>query len=289
MGYLSRSTIIFLVTALAASSGRAQSKRMPSDSDINLVGKRTVRGIANAFPIDHEINTGEFLSDEIARAFLIIDDPVATEYVNRLAGHLVENSDAKIPFKVQIMNTVHPNAIILPGGHLLISSSLVLLTDNEAELAGILAHCIAHSILSDETCNFPFLVYLPFSPMGLKGLRDAEFDADYFGLQYVYIAGFDPNCFIDFLDRVSRGSTKITLSKDRERPFLLARAKALRKEVADILPLRPFDVVSSSDYDTVRERLRQLKLPFRILKKSDEASPPRIRYTQNPDQTAHIN
>jgi len=310
IGYVCQSSIIFLIAALAASSALPQSKRVPSDSDIALVGKRTLGGVTNDFPIDHEMKLGEELSSQIEHDFWIIDDPVVTDYMNSLVRLLAENSDVQIPIKAQVIYSANPIAIFLAGGYLFISSSLVVQTHNEAELAGILAHGVAHTALRSETRNILQLTAIPATifvygeplgepfwligttsvpPSAISRELDAEFDADYFGLQYVYKAGFDPNCFIDFIDRMSRASAKKTPFNFHARPIASERIQPMRKEASEIFPPRAFDVVSTSEYDTVRARLRQIKLPVPSFRKRDDFDPPIIRYSPKPGQTTNIN
>jgi predicted Zn-dependent protease len=302
--------LAILCTALLAAgescvASSRQSKRSPSDADINLVGQRTLRRSINAISTDLEMKEGKAMAQELGRSYHMIDDPLVTEYVNGLAQLLAENSDVQIPITVQISNSANPNAIFLPGGHWIISSSLILETENEAELAGIFAHGIAHTALRNEFGKMtkndvaqmemipailmtnwvePLGQWGPYTGMQfadqafmLKGRWDAEFDADYFGLQYLYKAGFDPNCFINFIGRIARSPAAHAIAQInvRARPIAPERVKAMRKEVAKLLPRRSADVISSSEYDAVREQIRQLQLPSPTFKRSDgRARPP---------------
>ena len=288
--------LAILCTALLAASESCvafprQSKKSPSDADISLVGKRTLGRSLNSISIDLEMKEGKAMAQELGRSYHMIDDPLVTEYVNGLVQLIAENSDAKMPITVQISNSANPNAIFLPGGQWIISSSLILETENEAELAGIFAHGIAHAALRNEfgkmTKNdvaqmemIPALMMIvPVEPLGewspytgmqfafpvfmLKGRLNVELDADYFGLQYLYKAGFDPNCFIHFIDRIARSPAALAITQInvRNRPIAPDRVRAMRKEVASVLPQWGANVISSSEYDTVREHIRLLQLP----------------------------
>ncbi len=70
----------------------------------------------------------------------LVSDPVITEYVNRIGQNLVRNSDAKVPFTIKVIDTDEINAFALPGGFFYVNSGLILAADNEAELAGVMAH-----------------------------------------------------------------------------------------------------------------------------------------------------
>lgn len=244
------------------------------------------------------------MAQELGRSYHMIDDPLVAEYVNGLVQLIAENSDVQMPITVQISNSANPNAIFLPGGQWIISSSLILETENEAELAGIFAHGIAHTALRNEFGKMTkndvaqmemipnLMMIVPVEPLGewspymgmqfafpvfmLKGRRNVELDADYFGLQYLYKAGFDPNCFIHFIDRIARSPAALAITQInvRVRPIAPERVRAMRKEVANLLPRRSADVISSSEYDAVREQIRQLQLPSPTFKRSDGRARP---------------
>ena len=74
----------------------------------------------------------------------MIQDPVVTEYVNRVGQNLVRNSDAQVPFTIKVVDSDEINAFALPGGFFYVNSGLILAADEEAELAGVMAHEIAH-------------------------------------------------------------------------------------------------------------------------------------------------
>ena len=114
------------------------------EKDPDQIGNRDVGKGVNFYSIDKEIALGKQLAQDVERQAKIIDDPVISEYVNRVGQNLVRNSDAKVPFTIKVIDTEDINAFALPGGFFFVNSGLILKADTEAELAGVMAHEIAH-------------------------------------------------------------------------------------------------------------------------------------------------
>jgi predicted Zn-dependent protease len=117
-----------------------------SMDDVNAVGNRAIggRGLGNWYSVDAEINMGRLYADEIEKSTHLITDPVIVEYVNRVGQNIVKNSDCKVPFAIKIIDSDEINAMALPGGYFFVNSGLILNADEEAELAGVMSHEIAH-------------------------------------------------------------------------------------------------------------------------------------------------
>src|SRR5579864_7940670 len=199
-----------------------------SKEDVEAIGNRSVGKGINLYSLEHEIALGKGLAQEVERSSKLIDDPVVTEYVNRVGQNLVRNSDARVPFTIKVIDSDEVNAFALPGGFFYVHSGLILRADSEAELAGVMAHEIAHVAARHGTKNatkgeiaqmatIPLILLGPGGwagyglyeglnfaiPMSfLKFSRDAEYEADYLGLQYMYAAGYDPNAFVTFFEKV---------------------------------------------------------------------------------------
>ncbi len=114
------------------------------EKDPDEIGNRDVGKGVNFYSLEKEIALGKRLAQEVERQAKIIDDPVIAEYVNRVGQNLVRNSDAKVPFTIKVIDTEDVNAFALPGGFFFVNSGLILKADTEAELAGVMAHEIAH-------------------------------------------------------------------------------------------------------------------------------------------------
>ena len=199
-----------------------------SEQDVNAIGNRGVGKGINFYSLEREMALGKSLAQEVERSSRLIDDPVVTEYVNRVGQNLVRNSDAKVPFTIKVIDSDVVNAFALPGGFFYVDSGLILRADTEAELAGVMAHEIAHVAARHGTRNatkgeLAQLATIPLIMLGpggwagygiyeglnfavplsfLKFSREAESEADYLGLQYMYAAGYDPNAFVSFFEKV---------------------------------------------------------------------------------------
>jgi len=272
-----------------AAASPPQSKRTSSDRDINAIGKRTIARSTNLISLDKERAIGKQYAQEFERGARRLDDPAVASYLDHLAENLARNSDAQIPITVRVINSEAPNAYVLPGGFLYVTSGLILQVENEGELAGMLAHGIAHTALRNGTRNasngeLPIFEIIPAPfilpptmagwgiyegmvnvvPIGFsKFQRDAEYDADFFGLQYVYKTGYDPDCFIRFIGRMGHTPTSGRKVPANLSPIPPAsdRVKAMNKEVAEILPSHVGAIISSADFEAFKDRVRSLQSP----------------------------
>ena len=258
-----------------------------SKEDVDAVGNRGVGKGINFYSIEREIGLGKQLAQEVERSSKLIDDPVVTEYVNRVGQNLVRNSDAKVPFTIKVIDSDEVNAFALPGGFFYVNSGLILRAQEESELAGVMAHEIAHVCARHGTkqatkgdiiqiASIPAMIMLPYGWAGygiyqgmnflipmtfLKFSRDAEREADFLGLQYMYKAGYDPNSYVTFFERIQADEKRRpgTIGKAfSTHPPTQDRIENTQKEIARILPSRPEYIVTSSEFDSVKGRLRNV-------------------------------
>jgi beta-barrel assembly-enhancing protease len=259
-----------------------------SKADVNAIGDRGVGKGLDFYSLEREIALGKQLSQQVDRVAKFVTDPVVTEYVNRVEQNLARNSDCQVPMTTKIIDSDVINAFALPGGHLYVNSGLILRADEESELAGVMGHETAHVCLRHGTKNatkqeivqlasIPAMMFIPYSLAGLamyqgmnfaipvaflKFSRDEEHQADYFGLQYMYKAGYDPNAFVSFFEKVEAAEKKepgtvATIFADH--PPTPDRIEAIQKEIATILPARDEYVVSTSEFDAVKKRLQMIE------------------------------
>jgi len=275
-------TTIICASALSASPA-PQFKPSRSDEDINAVGHRTIGKNTNFYSPDKEKEIGKALAQEVERFSKLLNDPVVTEYVNRIGQTIAQNSDARYPIVIRVIDSDIVNAFTLPAGYLYINKGLVLQTEGEAELAGVLARGIAHTALRHATrqategsvlqlSSIPVMIFTPNSmadyamfeglnlaiPLStLKLRRDTEREADFFGLEYLYKAGYDPECLPRFLERMSLHSpTGKNIPKAFDLfPPVSERLEAMNKEIAKILPHRDGAIVSTSEFQIIKARL----------------------------------
>ena len=184
----------------------------------------------------------------------MINDPVVTEYVNRVGQNLVRNSDAKVPFTIKVIDSDEINAFALPGGFFYVNSGLILRADEEAELAGVMGHEIAHVAARHGTktatkgeimqlASIPLILLGPGGwagyglyeglnriPMSyLKFTRDAEREADFLGLQYMYKSGYDPNAFVSFFEKIEAEERRTPGASPRFSPRIRRHRTAFKK------------------------------------------------------------
>src|SRR6201987_2843017 len=252
-----------------------------SKDDVEAIGNRKVGKGPNFYSLEKEIALGKQLAQEVERSSKMIDDPVVTEYVNRVGQNLVRNSDAKVPFTIKVIDSDEVNAFALPGGFFYVNSGLILRSQEESELAGVMAHEISHVTARHGTKNatkgemmqlatIPLMLLGPVGWAGyglyeglniaipltyLKFSRDAEREADFLGLQYMYKAGYDPNSYVTFFERIQADEKRRpgTIGKAfSTHPPTQDRIENTQKEIARILPAKQEYVVTSSEFDSVK-------------------------------------
>ena len=273
-----------------------------SIDDVNAVGNRDIgaRGMGNWYSVDTEIKMGKMYAMEIEKSTKFITDPVVLEYVNRVGQNIVKNSDCKVPFTIKIIDSDEINAMALPGGFFYVNSGLILNADEEAELAGVMAHetahvCAHHAVREQTRMNYAQLSTIPLIFIGgwtgygiyeaaslavpmtfLKFSREFEAQADYLGVQYMYRAGYDPQAFISFFEKVQ--------ALEKRKPGMVAKAFAdhpqtpdrilhSQEEIARILPPRDQYTVTTSEFDDVKARLARIENKRRLTDSKDTKKP----------------
>lgn len=267
--------------------------------DVSRIGDRGVGGGVNFYSLDKEVRMGKEMAQEVEQESKLFADKVVNEYVNRLGQNLVRNSDAQVAFTIKVIDSDEVNAFALPGGFFYVNTGLILAADNEAELAGVMAHEIAHVAARHATknqtkkdiWNFASIPLVFFGgpaviavrnfaslavPMSLlKFSRDAEREADLLGIQYEYAAGYDPSAMVNFFERlnakekqhhnfISRAFSTHPMNEDRVR-----RAQ---KEMDTMLPPNEEYLVTTSEFDEVKARLNKMT-SFKRLEDFDPRHP----------------
>jgi predicted Zn-dependent protease len=266
------------------------SKKKSKNSDVENIGSRDINkgNILPTMSLDKEIALGHQLAAEVERQVKLVNDPVINEYVNRVEQNIVRNSDAKVPFTIRIIDSEEVNSFALPGGFVFVNTGLILAADQEAELAGVLAHETAHvaarhgaETAAKETAANLASIPLIFMggvagigarqaaglaiPIGfLKFTRSQEAEADYLGTQYMYKAGYDPSALLSFFEKLQakERAKPGTMSKlFTDHPPTADRIAAIKQEIETILPGREQYVLSTSEFDMVKTRLASLQNP----------------------------
>ncbi|MGA9814479.1 MAG: M48 family metallopeptidase [Terriglobales bacterium] len=282
--------------------------------DVDAIGNRNVgckTGMGNWYGVEKQIAMGKQYAQQVESSVKLIQDPVVTEYVNRVGQNLVRNSDAQVPFTIKVIDSDEINAFALPGGFFYVNSGLILAADEEAELAGVMAHEIAHvaachAARENTRGNLMQMASIPLIFVGgaigyagyeaaglalpltfLHFSRGFEAEADYLGLQYMYKSGYDPQAFISFFEKVQ--------AQEKKKPGSLAKAfsthpqtpdriEKSQEEIATILPARAQYTVSTSEFDDVKARLAAIENRHKVLDKKEDRNRPSLRRTSTTDK-----
>jgi beta-barrel assembly-enhancing protease len=261
------------------------------NEDPSMIGKRNINKGSDSFfgwlggSQEKEIALGRQLSVQIEQQAKIVDDPVISEYVNRVGQNIVLHSDAKIPFTIKVIQSDEVNAFALPGGYFYVNTGLILAADNEAELAGVMAHEIAHVAArhamenqgKGQLLNYGILAGIIFgggiastilqnvggigeSLAFFKFSRGAEMEADRLGVQYLYAAGYDPTAMATMFEKLA--------SQNRKKKSTLAKLFSTHPQSVDRrdtslglvarFPEKQEYVISTSEFQRVKGRLMRM-------------------------------
>ena len=263
-------------------------KPLSPNEDPEMIGKRNInKGLWGklASGTESEVKMGRMLAAQVDKEAKFVDDPIITEYVNRVGQNIVLHSDAKVPFTIKVIDADEVNAFALPGGFFYVNKGLLLAADNEAELAGVMAHEIAHvaarhamenekkmqlmdyGMLAGILLGGPIISNVLYNGAGffegmafLKFSRGAEEEADKLGVQYMWAAGYDPSAMATMFEKLE--------AKNKKKPGTIAKlfadhpAPADRRASAIALaarfPEKEEYVISSSEFQRVKNRLLRL-------------------------------
>ncbi|HXM51048.1 MAG TPA: M48 family metalloprotease [Pyrinomonadaceae bacterium] len=266
-------------------------KPLSTNEDPTKIGQRNINkgiwsgGILGAKGTEAEVREGRMLAAEVDKEAKFIDDPIITEYVNRVGQNIVLHSDAKIPFTIKVIDSDEVNAFALPGGFFYVNKGLILAADNEAELAGVMAHEIAHVCARHAMENEAKMRALDYGLLAgmilgggiignvlyntggmvegmafLKFSRGAEEEADRLGIQYMWAAGYDPNAMATMFEKLE--------AKNKKKPGTISRLfashpapperRAAAIALAARFPERDEYVISSSEFQRVKNRMLRL-------------------------------
>jgi predicted Zn-dependent protease len=297
---------------VVAVGGDLQKVKPGSIEDVNAVGNRDIggRGMGNWYSTDTEIKMGKSYADEIEKSSRFITDPAITEYVNRVGQNIVKNSDCKVPFTIKVLDSDEINAFALPGGFFYVNSGLILNADEEAELAGVMAHetahvCAHHAVRQMTRMNYAQLGTIPLIFIGgwtgygiyeaasigipitfMRFSREFEAQADYLGVEYMYRAGYDPQAFITFFEKIQAlekrkpGAVAKVFADHPQTPDRILHSQ---EEIARILPARDEYMVTTSEFDDIKARLARIENKRRLTDNKGGAKPSLRRASTGPD------
>lgn len=271
---------LLLLVGWAAGSPRDGHKRSKSDRDINAIGHRNIAYKGNWYSLDKEKQVAVQFSAAFEQANPLLQDAEIGAYVQGLAQKVARTSDAKLPITTRIADSDDVYAVTLPGGYQCLSRGLLLIVDDEAGLASVLARGIAHTALRSATMdqtreNLMKMATVPLILFGnspgtqdtslavpltaLKFRREDEQDADYFGLQYEYKAGYDPDAFLRTVQTIWSLPRYSKISNTfGSFPPLSLRLAALRSEIDQVLPKNHSGIDNTSEFMEFKKHLLSL-------------------------------
>ncbi|HKE04266.1 MAG TPA: M48 family metallopeptidase [Blastocatellia bacterium] len=273
---------LFLVLGLANAFAQTQQRPLGEKENPELIGKRDInKGQIDFYSIDKEVALGRQLAAEVDRDSKLVDDPIVTEYVNRVGQNIVLHSDAKVPFTIKVIDSNEINAFALPGGFLYVNRAVLEAADNEAELAGVMAHEIGHvaarhGVEQASKANLINYGSIPLIflggwggfairqaaglaiPLGfLKFSRGMESEADRLGAQYLWASGYDPNAMITFFEKLE--------AKEKKKPGTIAKVFSTHPMTGDRItevsklvarfPEKQEYAINTSEFGAVKSRL----------------------------------
>ena len=287
-----------------------------SIGDVNAVGTREIgkRGMGNWYSTESEIKMGKSYAMQLEKSTKFITDPEVTEYINRIGQNIVKNSDCKVPFTIKVIDSDEINAMALPGGFFYVNSGLILAADEEAELAGVMAHetahvCAHHAAREMTRANYmqigsilPMVLIGGWTGYGiyeaesiaipvtfLQFSREFEAQADYLGIQYMYRAGYDPQAFVTFFEKIQDlekhkpGAVAKVFSDHPQTPD---RIEHSQEEISKILPPRDEYLVTTSEFDQVKARLARIENKRRLTD-GKNGQKPTLRKVSNSDPNSN--
>ncbi len=267
------------------------SKVLSEKENPDLIGKRKINNGSDKFfgwlggSQDKEMAIGRQIAAQVEQEAKLVEDPVITEYVNRVGQNVVLHSDAKVPFTIKVIDSDEVNAFALPGGYFYVNKGLILAADNEAELAGVMSHEIAHVAArhamenqgKGTLINYGALAGIIFGgPIvstvlqngggllaglaGLKFTRGAEEEADKLGVQYLYASGYDPTAMATMFEKLA--------SKNKKKPGSIAKLfsshpQSLERRDSSLALVARFSereeyIISTSEFQRVKAHLMRI-------------------------------
>jgi Zn-dependent protease with chaperone function len=280
-----------------AAPGTEEKTEKSGKYDVDRIGQRRIGKGVNLYSLEKERALGKGMADAIDLHTTFVADPDINDYINRLAQKIARNSDAQVPFTIKVIDCLDLRTFALPGGFLYVDKGLIMEVDSEAELAGLMAREIAHVAARHATryatrkhawnmISLP-LVYLggpaglgakQIGPLSLRKFsRDAETEADLLGIEYQYAAGYDPQAFVDALEKLHARETQMRarIAAQPKAGFVAQIARAFasyppteerilkaQTEISTLLPGRDDYVVDTNEFQEVKAKLAGADRPI---------------------------
>jgi beta-barrel assembly-enhancing protease len=232
----------------------------------------------NIFSIDQDIQLGMEAAAQLEKQYPIVDDAQVQAYAAEIGGVLAAQPQAgKFPYTFKVIADDNVNAFALPGGPTFVYTGLILAVENEAQLAGVIAHEISHCALRHGTnqASKARLLQLPAAlaggmlgqlsqagiGLGLNGVllkysRNAESDADLNGAQMMAAAGYNPLEMARFFEKLEASPRPAFLSSH---PNPGNRTKAIERQLQD-MPRRDY-AANTGKFAAMQSRVSRIPAP----------------------------
>ena len=241
-----------------------------------------------------DIKRGQDAVNELKRTGLLppeVESKAVQDYVKKVADRVAQHSDLKVPLHVTVLQSKEINAFALPGGYLFIERGLLEAADDEAQLAGVISHELAHVtarhgaklmkratiaglfyqaaqiaavVLTGGMAGIGMYYALQYGYYGL-GLvlnlkllgvsRNYELEADQLGIQYAWNSGYDPTGFVRFFDKMATREGYVNgVSWFRTHPPFYTRMVDAQREIMFLPKGRDLEV-QSADFEQMKKDL----------------------------------
>ncbi len=264
------------------------------------------------FSAQEEVQAGQQAASQVSHKLpLLPDSDPITRYVQHLGAQLASHAPGeKWPYSFHVVNQKEINAFALPGGPVYVNLGSIRAADNEAELAGVMAHEISHVVQRHGTrqASKQMMAQMPLTILGgimgrgalaqmtaqgisfgvgsyfLKNSRKAESEADLLGTDIMYDTGFDPHAMAQFFDKIEKqgGTRGPQFLSDHPNPG--NRAEAVSREVAT-LPRRSNYRSDSPEFREIKQRVSGMN-PLSAPPIAAQQDPSGIRAASAPESDA---
>jgi len=260
----------------------------------------------NFFSPPEDVQLGKEGAAEVEKQVHLLDDPEAVQYLTRLGKTLVgfaPNNKAEYVWQFKVVNSPEINAFALPGGYIYVNRGAMEAAENEAQLAGVVAHECGHVVMRHGThmASQQLLLQAPLAfatgilgqsgsllsqvaelglglgvnSLLLKYSRSAEAQADEVGTYVLYQAGYDPHAMAQFFEIIQKKYPQRTLQFFSNHPNPENRIRDVDAEIAQLGPTRA-EKSDSVEFQAIKKRLAQMAPPPKapVVAKVGSSSPP---------------
>ena len=241
--------------------------------------------------MQQDVQLGKENAEQIDKELPLVTDPQVLRYINDLGRRLASfapNNNSEYAWTFKVMNSSDINAFALPGGYIYVNRGAIVAAENEAQIAGVMAHESGHVVMRHGTheVSQALLAQAPLAILGgilgqtgsltaqlaemglglglnsilLKNSRSAESEADEVGTYILYQAGYDPHAMAQFFEIIEKKYPQKTIQFFSDHPVPENRIKAVDSEIPLLGPAKEWKT-NSPEFEATKERLLSLPGP----------------------------